>query len=131
MDHAIDDEQTTPEVIHWVARPPMEQAFAHDYEEEEETYDGIYEWDEWAYWPDDGEWHASLDDGSYVAYSEMKPWLEIANVMAVDAELDRELYETYNNFENKVRTFREARWAMHQKGKNRGFFKPKGKGWKR
>ena len=42
MDHAIDDEQITPEVIHWVARPPMEQAFAHDCEEEEETYDGIY-----------------------------------------------------------------------------------------
>ena len=92
---------------------------------------GDLRWDLWAYWPDDGEWHASLDDGSYVAYSEMKPWLEIANVMAVDAGLDRELYETYNNFENKVRTFREARWGMHQKGKNRGFFKPKGKGWKR
>ena len=115
MDHAIDDEQITPEVIHWVARPPMEQAFAHDFEEEEETYDdGIYEW---AYWQDDGEWHASLDDGSYVAYSEMKPWLEIENVMAVDAELGKELYEIYNNFENKARTFREARWAMHQKGR--------------
>ena len=123
MDHAIDDEQITPEVIHWVARHPMEQAFAHDFEEEEETYyDGIYDS---AY---DGEWHASLDDGSYVAYSEMKPWLEIENVMAVDAELGKELYEIYSNFENKARTFREARWAMHQKGKNRGFFKPKGKG---
>ena len=42
--------------------------------------------------------------------------------------LEKNSNEVYSNFENKVRTFKEAKLAMYNKGKNRGYFKPKGKG---
>ena len=126
MDGVIDEETVTTDKVHWVAENPMAPVYAHDMAEEEESwYDGTFEW---SYWHDDGEWHAGLEDGSLIAYSDMKPWLEIENVNMVDPDLGKELYEAYSTFDSKLRTFKEARWAVHQKGKNRGFFRPKGKG---
>ena len=63
---------------------------------------------------------AELEDGAYVSFSEMKPWLELEDIAYHDNDLGKELYEVYANF-------RESRMAMYQKGKNRGYFPPKGK----
>ena len=127
FDHAIDEDQITPEALHWVSQPPVEHVLHNDFggEDDETWFDGTYEW---TYWSEDGEWHAHLEDGSLIAYSDMKPWLELDTIMMADPEVGKELYEAYTNFENRVRTFKEARWALNQKGKSRGFYKPKGKG---
>ena len=69
-----------------------------------------------------------MEDGAYVSFAEMKPWMELEEINYHDGDLGKELYEVYSNFENKVRTFKEAKMAMYNKGKSRGYFKPKGKG---
>ena len=83
-------------------------------------------WHDWV-WHDD-EWHTYYGDG-WVAYSEMKPWLDVEDIAAVDSVAGTELEEIFANFQQRVRTFREARDLVHQKGKNRGYypFVPKGK----
>lgn len=92
-----------------------------------ETYlDGDMEWS----WYGD-EYYANTDHG-WVAYSEMKPWLDLDDVGVKDPSAARELGDLYASFESRVRTFKEARDAVHEKGKNRGYFRPrsppKGKG---
>lgn len=59
----------------------------------------------------------------------MKPWLDVEDIAAVDSVAGKELEEIFANFQQRVRTFREARDLVHQKGKNRGYypFVPKGK----
>ena len=62
----------------------------------------------------------------------MKPWIDIDEVGAFDSNLGKELQELYVAYDQKLRTFRESREAMHQKGKNRVFYQngkgnPKGK----
>ena len=72
-----------------------------------------------------------MDDGSYIAYTDMRPWLELDEIAFHDPNLGKELSETYAAFESKVRSFKEARNAVRQKGKSRGYFSkgpPKGKG---
>ncbi len=128
MDNIIEEEAVNDDQIHWMSsnqQPVVNQAFTAEAEEEDTWFDGVYEW---AYWSQDGEWHTMLDDGSYVAYTEMKPWMDIDEIAYHDGDLAKEVQEIYSTFENKVRTFREARHALHQKGKNRGYFRPKGKG---
>ena len=55
-------------------------------------------------------------------YSDAKPWYDIDEAMTVDAALGQELQDLYVAYEQKVRSFKEAREAVHQKGKSRGFF---------
>lgn len=117
----------TSDSILWAQSPPPlvpEPAYEDVQEEETWYYDGQYEWS----YHTDGEWYAAMDDGSYVAYSKMKPWMEIEEISYHDASLGKELAETFIAVHEKMRTFQEARHAVQQKGKNRGFFKPKGKG---
>lgn len=75
-------------------------------------------WHDWTW--HDGEWYTS-SDGGWIAYSEMKPWIDIDEVGAFDSNLGKELQELYVAYDQKLRTFRESREAMHQKGKNRVF----------
>ena len=88
-------------------------------------------WHDWV-WHED-EWHTPYGE-SWVAYSEMKPWLDVEDIAAVDSVAGKELEELFVNFQQKVRTFKEARDLVHQKGKNRGYYpfvskgKQKGKG---
>jgi hypothetical protein len=58
----------------------------------------------------------------WIAYSDMKPWLDIDDVAVADPSAAKELQELYAAFDQKVRTFREAREAVHAKGKNRGYY---------
>ena len=125
----IDEDVFTPaaDSILWASQSP-EVALASAYQTEDAGedsvwYDGNYEWS----YHTDGEWYAPLEDGSYLAYSEFKPWLDIEEVSYHDATLAKELAESYAVITDKVRTFQEAKHAVHQKGKTRGYFKPKGK----
>ena len=82
-------------------------------------------WHDWM-WMDD-EWHVNQGE-SWVAYSEMRPWMDVEDIQAVDATLGKEVEDLYSTFDQKVRSFREARDLMQQKGKNRGYYpyRPKG-----
>lgn len=83
-------------------------------------------WYDWVFYED--EWHASTNDG-FVAYSDMRPWLEAEEALAVDPAAGKEIQDLYAAYDQRVRTFREARDLVHQKGKNRGYYRfhPKGK----
>ena len=85
--------------------------------------DGHYDW----VWYND-EWYAAVSD-QWISYAEMKPWMDIEDVLAVDQSVGKEISELYASFDQKVRTFKEARDLVHQKGKNRGYYpySPKGK----
>lgn len=78
--------------------------------------DGWYDW----CWQDD-DWYAYVD-GAYFTWSEMKPWMDADEIAAVDSEAGKEVKDLYAAFEQKIRTFKEARDHVRQKGKNRGFF---------
>ena len=115
-----------PDSILWTSSPPpFVSTPAAEVSPEEDTYwfDGTYEW----CYHSDGEWYAPTDDGAYVAYSEMKPWIDIEEIAYHDVSLGKELAEAFAVVHDKMRTFQEARHAVHQKGKTRGYFKPKGK----
>ena len=56
----------------------------------------------------------------------MRPWMDIDEIAYEDAALGKELFDAFTVFDQKVRTFREAKHALFQKGKSRGYFKPKG-----
>ena len=62
-------------------------------------------WHDWV-WHDD-EWHTYYGDG-WVVYSEMKPWLDVEDIAAVNSVAGKEVEELFVNFQQKVRTFREA-----------------------
>ena len=130
INEEVDEDVFTPSAdsILWAAQSPevgSASAFQmEDAGEDSVWYDGTYEWS----YHTDGEWYAPLDDGSYVAYSEFKPWLDIEEVSYHDSALAKELADSYAVITDKVRTFQEAKHALHQKGKTRGYFKPKGKG---
>ena len=130
INEEVDEDVFTPSAdsILWAAQSPevgSASAFQmEDAGEDSVWYDGTYEWS----YHTDGEWYAPLDDGSYVAYSEFKPWLDIEEVSYHDSALAKELADSYAVITEKVRTFQEAKHALHQKGKTRGYFKPKGKG---
>lgn len=128
LDNVIDDDAVNEDQVHWVQGNPFahqSNVYAMENVEEEETwFDGTYEWTYWL----DGEWYTQMEDGAYVSFADMKPWMELEEINFHDGELGKELYEVYSNFDNKVRTFKEAKLAMYNKGKNRGYFKPKGKG---
>ena len=78
--------------------------------------DGRFDWQ----WHED-EWHACTDDG-WVAFSDLKPWLDVEEIMFQDQAADKEVQDLYASFDQKVRSFREARDAVYSKGKNRGFY---------
>lgn len=84
--------------------------------------DGTYDWS----WHDD-EWYAHTPDGR-IAFSEMKPWLDIEDVNWVDPAAGKEVQDLYAAFDQKLRTFREARDLVHQKGKSRGYYPIQSKG---
>ena len=104
----------------------MKQRMTFAYQVENWYNDGLYDWVCWG-----DEWFAQVDDGSYVAYHDLKPWLELDEIAYHDPNLGKELSDIYAGFESKVRSFKEARSAVKQKGKSRGYFSkgpPKGKG---
>ena len=121
-------ETVTEEQVHWL--DPLEASAmlatpedpSWDYEQAWYN-DGIYDWMLW----NDGEWYADTGT-SWISYADMKPWYDIDDVMMTDAVAGKELEDIFSNFEQKVRTFREAREAVHSKGKSRGFFQPSHKG---
>lgn len=82
-------------------------------------------WHDWM-WMDD-EWHVNHGE-SWVAFSEMRPWLDVEDIQSVDVTLGKEVEDLYAAFDQKVRSFWEARDLMQQKGKNRGYYpyRPKG-----
>ena len=92
--------------------------------------DGIYDW-----WYDGDEWCTNAGDGVYT-FSEMKPWMDVEDILAADSTAGKEAQDLLAAFENKVRTFREARDYVQQKGQSRGYYplhskvprKGKGKG---
>ena len=108
--------------VHWLDTDnvlAMTQADSWDAADQQDTvYDGGLEW---AWFSD--EWHAMTEHG-WVAYSDMKPWLDLDDISVQDAGQAKELQDLYAAFESKVRTFKEAREAVHQKGKNRGYYQP-------
>ena len=126
------DDVELEDSVHWVENEVVMAVLDPQGElEQHETawanyHDGAFEWN----WHDD-EWHAATDHG-WVAYSDMKPWLDLDDIGVQDATLAKELQDLYATFDSKVRTFKEARQAVHQKGKNRGYYQGskggKGKG---
>ena len=127
----LDDRQDEDDQIHWVDPSSMgDQWGAQDESETDHSpqimlSDG-FEW----HWYDD-EWHTMTAGGEWVAFSDMKPWLEIDEVACTDPQSAKELQELFVAFDSKVRSFKESRNAVYQKGKNRGFYKggkSKGKG---
>lgn len=129
----LDEEQINMEQVHWLDQPPGAYLATGDEAEDDFAYqvenwynDGLYDWVCWG-----DEWFAQVDDGSYVAYHDLKPWLELDEIAYHDPNLGKELSDIYAGFESKVRSFKEARSAVKQKGKSRGYFSkgpPKGKG---
>ena len=126
----FDEETADMDSVQWAVMPPgamMAQEHGEAEDQSDVWYnDGLYDWVCWN--QGDGDWYAALDDGSYVAYSEMRPWMEIEEISYHDSALGKELQDTFASFDSKVRSFREARNLVYQKGKNRGYFRPKGKG---
>ena len=124
-------ELPTDDQVHWLEADrvhdlwgtPEESDFDHD---SQIMYSDGFEW----HWYDD-DWSTQLASGEWIAYSDMKPWLDIDDVAVSDPGAAKELQELFVAFDSKVRSFKEAREAVYQKGKNRGFFKgskPKGRG---
>ncbi|CAK9044628.1 Integrase catalytic domain-containing protein [Durusdinium trenchii] len=117
----LDDFETlTDDMVHWLTEDELAETFQVQSEPDESEAawfsDGHYDWT-WT----DGDWMAYTTDG-WVAYSDMKPWMDIDEVMLSDHALGKELHDLYVNFDQKVRSFKEAREAMHQKGKSRGYY---------
>ena len=88
----VDEADSFPEEqIHWVEQDVFQEQFVGDSQNlEPETSwfsDGCFDW----MWQDD-EWYTATDIG-WVAYSEMKPWLDIDEVSAQDPQAGKELQE--------------------------------------
>ena len=125
-----DWDATSDDQVHWVDPDVMAATFAKPEVPREDHeamwfHDGGFDWT-WS----DGEWY-TLDGENWVSYAEMRPWMDIDEIHYSDAEAAKEAHELYAAFDQKVRSFKEARDLMYNKGKNRGFyqsFKSKGKG---
>lgn len=114
------------DAILWAENPPSSVLMATPETsswDEEVWHDGAYDW----IYHTDGEWYTQLEDGMFLSYADMKPWMEIDEIAYHDASLGKEISDAYTAVQEKVRTFQEARHAVQQKGKTRGFFRPKGK----
>ena len=120
------------DLIHWVEPSVMMAMMGSQTQEEVEPesemtyfFDGNYDW----VWHED-EWHAETPDG-WIAFSDMKPWLDIEDAKHSDPSLGKELGDLFAVYDQKVRPFKEARDTMHFKGKSRGYYHAgKGKGQK-
>lgn len=120
-----DFDQLTNDQIKWVEQDVMTSMVVPSSSDEapadaEPTWfnDGVNDWQ----WQDE-EWHILSADG-WLAYSDAKPWMDIEEALAVDPSAGKELNELYAAFEQKVRTFKEARDTLKFKGKSRGFYSP-------
>ncbi|CAK9073030.1 Retrovirus-related Pol polyprotein from transposon TNT 1-94 [Durusdinium trenchii] len=116
-----DFDQLTNDQIKWVEQDVMTSMVVPSSSDEapadaEPTWfnDGVNDWQ----WQDE-EWHILSADG-WLAYSDAKPWMDIEEALAVDPSAGKELNELYAAFEQKVRTFKEARDTLKFKGKSRG-----------
>ena len=102
--------------VFWSSMKPDEPD-THDGEPEQSWWtDGTYEW-----WHDGDEWCTYAGNGT-ATYSEMKPWLDVEDIMSVDQTAGKEAQDLLAAFEGKVRTFREARDYVQQKGQSRGYY---------
>ena len=126
----LDEHEVPPDdQVCWVEPEAFPTSpIADDSSEAHVMYSDGFEW----HWYED-EWHTMDGDGHWIAFSDMKPWLEIDDVAVQDPAAGKELQELFVAFDQKVRTFRESREAVHSKGKNRGYFQgsktsSKGKG---
>ena len=126
-----DIEGLDEEKIHWVEMETFAASvFPPEYEASSESEtawysDGLFDW---VYYED--EWHTMTQDG-WVAYSDMKPWLDAEEAFVIDPVAGKEIQDLYAAYEQKMRTFKEARDLVHQKARNRGYFPykpPKGSG---
>ena len=84
--------------------------------------DGMYDW-----WHDGDEWCTYAGNGVF-PFSEMKPWMDVDDILAVDATAGKEAQDLLAAFESKVRTFKEARDYVHQKGQSRGYYPVRARG---
>ncbi|CAE7363183.1 TY1B-A [Symbiodinium natans] len=75
---------------------------------------------EWTMWND--EWMTQDSDGVWWTFADVKPWMDIEEVMLADPSLGQEMAEIYGQFEAKRRTFQESRKIMKDKLLGRGFF---------
>lgn len=122
-----DLDTVTDDQIHWLSQEEAQAMLAVPEDLTSETEQAWYNdgWNDWSY--HDGEWYTQGGDG-WISYADLKPWYDIEEAMSVDPAAGKELQDIYANYDQKVRTFREAREAVHQKGKSRGFFQPSSKG---
>lgn len=127
INEEVDEEQMglNGDSILWAESPPPSVMMTTNEPswDEEHWSDGYYDW----VYHTDGEWYTQLEDGVFMSFSELKPWMEIEEISYHDSALGKEISDAFIAVQEKVRTFQEARFAVQQKGKNRGFFKPKGK----
>lgn len=118
------------QIVQWVDNEVMMITFGQQvepspsYEEAAWYNDGFRGWQ----WFDD-KWQTWTDDG-WAAFSEMRPWPDIEDILFSDPGTGKEVQDLYAAFDQMVRTFREARDAVHFKGKSRCFWRspPQGKG---
>ena len=135
MDEPEDWDNPAEELVHWVDHGTMASVFGviepeqHADSESAWFSDGWYDWS----WHDD-EWQTLTSDG-WISYVDMKPWMDIDEVNVIDQSLGKELHDLYIAYDQKLRTFKESRELLSQKGKSRGFYhvpkgnpKSKGKG---
>ena len=82
-------------------------------------------WNDWTW--HEGDWYTSVND-SWISFSDMKPWMDVEDVLAVDHTAGKEVQDLLVAFDQKIRTFKESRDLMHAKGKSRGYYpiSPKG-----
>ena len=78
----LDEEQINMDQVHWLDQPPAAYLANGDEAEDDFAYqvenwynDGLYDWVCWG-----DEWFAQVDDGSYVAYHDLKPWLDLDEI---------------------------------------------------
>ena len=125
----FDETDITDDQIHWVDPHTWDEPWGQpEVLDRDQSSLALYGEDGvgWQWHEDD--WHTQTSSGEWLAYSDVKPWLDIDDIGYQDPSVGKELQELYTTFDAKVRTFREARDAMYQKGKNRGFFNNKGVG---
>lgn len=100
MDEPDDYEAMPEEAVHWVDNEVMANVIGLSADEpfEYETAwvsDGYYDWS-WY----ENEWQTPTSDG-WIAHSDLKPWMDIDEINAVDQGVGKELHDLYIAFDQK------------------------------
>ena len=119
--------------VHWVNKSPMQDYPTKTQEHNLESVmeDGFWNQEEdggYSWWDSggDGEYYHQDISGTYWAWSDWETQQQTSLMVA--PEQLKEVQEAYAAYEQKARTFQEARRVMAAKGANRGFYPSKGGG---